>query len=1055
MTVAPQLGTLPLTAAQQGLLVVHRTVPVPHLYNVVAELELDPALAPESVAAALTAVLAVQPALRLAVQEGTAPHAELREVPADATPLRITSTAAADFDAQRETLLSELGDTAFDLAEAPLLRAVLLHTADHGKDHEQARAALLLCVHHLVFDGFSLRQFVRDFTRAVRGELDVDGLRAVRERALHKELAAQLAAAEDERVEQTAADIAERLRATPATVLYPRPGRATSTKFRGERRRIQLSADRSKALDDTCAALGVSPFVLFCAVYAAVLARHSANESVVFGSPVVARRTLGSFDLCGFFVNTLPLVVDVPWQQRFDTFAKETVQREADRVKAGAAVSFDRIVRHAEPDRSTNRNPLFSCMLAMQDATDGAPGEAVRRVREHGNGTAKFDLWLGVTPTPGGWLLELEHDRELLPAPVVDGLVDSLTGVLHRVVERPDAALCDLFDDASLAASRSTDGHWHPPSAPGLHGWLNATAARRTEAVAVEEDGRSVTYAALDALVRDAAAGLARRGVGPGTVVGLTTPTLVDTVVAMLALLARRAVFLPLDLSLPGERLAYMTGKADCRLVIGTGEVEGVEVVPLAQLAVPEGKFTPVDQAGDDDGVYVMFTSGSTGRPKGVLMSEGPLVNLTAWQIDALEMGEDTRFLQYAPLGFDVSFQEILPTLAAGGTVVSREPADRRDQPAVVARIGARKVTHVYLPVAALRPFARAAQDAGDDLPELRYVCVSGEQLLLDDGVRRFFAERPHLRLVNLYGPTETHAVTTHRLTGDAASWPVHVPIGHPLTGVHAHVLDTTGRLAPSGVPGELHLGGVCPARGYVDDPVRTAERFLPDSRGEQDGARMYRTGDQVLRDEHGALVFLGRDDDQVKIRGYRVELGELETAAAGHPGVRLAVAAVRGDGAQRHLVLFFIPEDGPAAGPDDVRRHVAAALPGYMVPTRVFAVASVPTTRNGKVDRSALLEDAERAIREEADADTGAVTATGDPLEAWLQDLWRQLLGRPDVPVDGSLLSYGAHSLNVMTARATIEERYGVQIPLLDFFRDPTVRAQAVMIDEAREGAR
>ncbi|MFD0312737.1 non-ribosomal peptide synthetase [Streptomyces flavalbus] len=1045
---------LPLTAAQQGLLMVHRTVDVPHLYNVVAELELDPRLGEADLDRALTEVLSVQPALRTAVRERPAPHAVLTD-PAGGAPLRGVTADAAEFEARRASVLAELGATAFDLTRAPLLRAVHLRAAD------DTRATLLLVVHHLVFDGFSLRQFVRDLRSAVRGTLDVATVRVARERALRRELEAQSAATDDASAERAAVELAERLRAVPATVLAPRPGRPTGTAFTGDRRAFPLSPELSKALDRLGADLGVSPFVLFSAAYAAVLARHSGNTPVVFGSPVMARRTLGSFDLCGFFVNTLPLVVDVRWEQGFDAFVRETVRAEADRVRGQAAVSFDRVVRHVQPDRTTDRNPVFSAMLAMQDGTDveDGPDAVVRAVREHGNGTAKFDLWLGVTPGPDGWLLELEHDRELLPEPFVSALADSLTDLLARVTERPGTPLAELFEDASLPESRADDGYGRPAPHTELRPWVRAALARRPDATAVEEDGRRVTYRELDALVRAAAAGLARRGTGPGTVVGLTTTTLVDTVVTVLATLERRAVFLPLDLSLPGERLAYMVERAGCRLVVGEDGpgLDAVDTVSPAELLAAEGTEAPDTAADLDDPVYIMFTSGSTGRPKGVLMGNGPLVNLTAWQLDALAMDEDTRFLQYAPLGFDVSFQEILPTLIAGGTLVSRDPADRRDLPAVLARVRERRVSHVYLPVAALRPFTRAAQDLGDALPDLRYVCVSGEQLLLDDGVRGFFADRPHLRLVNLYGPTETHAVTTHRLESDPKAWPTHVPIGRPITHVSAYVLDGTGHLAPPGVPGELYLGGDCPAHGYVNDAERTRERFLPDPRADRPGtARMYRTGDQVVRDEHGVLVFLGRDDDQVKIRGHRVELGELETAAASHPGVRLAVAAVHGTGGEdRHLQLFVVPEDGSAATPDEIRRHVAGAVPGYMVPARVLPVAAVPTTRNGKVDRTALLAEAERAVREEDASAAAAVTVADDPLLAWLQELWSGLLGRTGLPVDRSLFEYGAHSLNVLTARAAIEEAHGVQIPILDFFREPTLRAQAAWIDgQVREGS-
>ncbi|MFF3495273.1 amino acid adenylation domain-containing protein [Streptomyces sp. NPDC002795] len=1060
MTIAPQTPatstststvttTLPLTAAQKGLLVVHRTVPVPHLYNVVAELELDPDLSAATVGSALTAVLAVQPALRLAVREGADPCAVLHDVP-DEAPLRAVATDPAAYARRRDELLADLGETAFDLTRSPLLRAALLRCDDGS------RSTLLLVVHHLVFDGFSLRQLVRDLTAAVRQTLDVETVRAARERALHRELEAQLASAADERTERAAIALADRLRATPATVLGPRPNRPTSTAFTGARREIRLSARHSAELDALCARLGVSPFVLFTAAHAAVLARHSGNATVVIGSPVMARRTLGSFELCGFFVNTLPLIVDVPWDAPFDVFVKETVRAEADRAKANAAVPFDRIVRHVDPDRSTNRNPVFSCMLAPQDATDAEPGSVVRRVREHGNGTAKFDLWLGVTPGPDGWLLELESDRELLPHALADAVAASLTGLLARAVARPDRTVADLFVDSSPADSRAHDGFRRPLAQPDLYRVVQAAAADRPGRIAVEEGERGLTYAELDHLVTAAAQTLAGRGIGRGTVVGLTTTTLVDTVVAVLATLARGGVFLPLDLTLPAERLTYMTQKADCRLVVGQDPVDGIDLVTPAELVAGQHdmSYEPPAAIGPSDGVYIMFTSGSTGRPKGVLMNSGPLMNLTEWQLDALDMDEHTRFLQYAPLGFDVSFQEILPTLAAGGTLVSREPADRRDLPAVLERVRSHRVSHVYLPVAALPAFVRAVQDAGDQLPHLRQVCVSGEQLLLDDRAREFFDERPHLRLVNLYGPTETHAVTTHRLTADNGPWPSHVPIGRPITGVTAHVVDSTGHLAPRGVPGELYLGGECPALGYVNDPARTEERFLPDPYVDDPEARMYRTGDQVLRDESGALVFLGRDDDQVKIRGYRVELGELETAATTHPDVRRAVAVVHGTGHERRLALFFLPEDGSEADPEDVRRHVAGTLPGYMVPARVCPLDTVATTRNGKVDRALLADRAQQALREEADAHDTAPSTSDDPLIAALQRMWGSLLGlgESQVPIDRSLLAHGAHSLTVMAASAIIEEEHGVQIPILDFFQDPTIRAQAAWITALRE---
>jgi acyl-coenzyme A synthetase/AMP-(fatty) acid ligase len=416
-------------------------------------------------------------------------------------------------------------------------------------------------------------------------------------------------------------------------------------------------------------------------------------------------------------------------------------------------------------------------------------------------------------------------------------------------------------------------------------------------------------------------------------------------------------------------------------------------------------------------------------------------------------MGPHTRFLQYAPLGFDVSIQEIVPTLVAGGTVVSREPADRRDFPALVRRVAETRVTHIYLPVAALRPFVQTALTRKTLFPALRYVCVSGEQLMVDEEIRRFIDAHPHCVLVNLYGPTETHAVTTHRLAADDATWPAHVPIGLPLAGVAAYVVDVTGHLAPVGVPGELFLGGACPADGYVNDPERSAAGFVPDRFAGVYGAVMYRTGDLVMRDERGALVFLGRDDTQVKIRGYRIELGEIEAVANALPGVRQAVAAARGTGAERELVLFLLTEDGSPVDADGIRSLLGDHLPAYMVPARVLDIDAIPTNGSGKTDRDALVAMAQQRLAEQNGTAGAKSPAYADELERELAAIWTELLGVDGIPRDRPVLAYGAHSLNIFTALAQVQQRYGVAPPVVEFFRSPTIATLANLVRAGQDG--
>lgn len=1006
----------PLTESLLGLIVVQKAIPVRHLYNVLIELKLAPTVTAYSVKYALASLIEVQPALRLAFCDMQS--LLVSPVPVADLPLR-QLIAESSFELAVDNELDALAKTEFQLNQAPLLRGTHVITAD------RQRSSLLLVIHHTVFDGASIKPLIRDFCAALIGSLDARVLRPVREVALQRELTAQSRAENEAHVENAARTLGARLQEAPATVLYPRPGRPVTTSFSGQRNCIELNGELSAGIDRTLAALGVTPFTFFAGIFAATLGRHAGTPVVTFGVPLVARRTLASHDLCGFFVNTLPFIVQVPWQVGFDEYLRTTISTEVDQIKRSVAVPFSRVVRYCSPNRDGNRNPLFSAMLAMQDSTTVASDGPVQSVREHGTGTAKFDLWLGVTPTPNGWLLELEHDSALLPAEIADGIGVSIRGALNAAVRNPGIALADMFADSSLAETFRTDGYWREPAASDLYTWLRDSAVRHADRVAVEEGESVLTYRDLYQQVDEVAAGLHDRNVRVGDVVGLTTVTLMDTIVAMLAVMKLRAVFLPLDLNLPAERLSYMTDKACCRIAMGAGRA-GIPVFRLEDLRGEPNP--PIGKRTQEDGVYLMFTSGSTGEPKGVLMHNAALVNLTAWQLDALGIDEHSRFLQYAPLGFDVSFQEIVPTLVAGALVMSRGATDRRNFPSVVQHVSQAGVTHVYLPVAALRSFVHAAADF--DLPALSHICVSGEQLILDESIRAFFVRHSRVQLINLYGPTETHAVITHRLTAVDNSWPPYVPIGLPLTGVTAQVIDRTGHLAPRGVVGELFLGGRCPARGYINDPERTAERFVDDPYSP--GATRYRTGDHVMRNQYGQLVFLGRNDHQIKIRGFRIEPGEIEAVLLGHPAITEATVLAIGEGQNRRLVAYVVsgPDEQLAA---DLHAHLIVQLPDYMVPSAFVRLDVLPLTGNGKVDRKALpLPDDEAVVRQIYEAPEGEV-------EIRLASIWSELLGLERISREDNFFELGGHSLLGMQLISRVAD-LGAELPLGALFASPTL---------------
>lgn len=1039
-------GVLPITEQQQGLLVIDGWVPTPQIYNQLMQVDLDPALPSEVVAPALAALVGLQPALRQVFARLPEAYATLTPPPApDELPLEQVVVEPGGYRAAVDAAARRLGGLRFDLATGPAYRLAHIRASDGSA------SAIVFCAHHIVGDGVSMGPLIRDLGAALTGELGEAEIRAKsarREEALLQELRTQIRISGSADTTERARSWAERLREVPPLVLSPRPNRPAETDFSGARIAWTLSETETADLYRTCKRLGITPFVLLTAVYGTVLARHGGVSSVLVGSPFTARRRVASFDLCGFFVNTLPVTVEVDWTRTVDEHLGEVVRAAVGHCRANVDVSFNQLVAEVKQDRAGNRNPLFSCMLAMQDTFDDKPGGAIAGIREPGNDTAKFDLWLGATLIEGRWLLELEYDRTLLSAAVADGVLGSLRTALRRALADGSRTLADLFIDASAAVSLCTDGLGIESDAPTLAAWLADTARRTPGAVAIEAPQGQVTYAELASRAEDLADGLATRGVRAGDVVGLALDTLPDTVVAILATLHCGATYLPLDPSLPAERLASMVRRAGCAVVLGGAiDLPSDEPVTVAEVtAAADGSSRP--RGGDPQtAAYLMFTSGSSGLPKGVLMGNAPLLDLASWQHAALGHDERTRFLQYAPLGFDVSFQEILPTLIAGGTVVSRDPVDRRDFPALARHIADKAVTHAFLPVAALRPFTQAASAGGVDLPALRYLCVSGEQLLVDDGIRAFFRAHPRCVLVNLYGPTETNAATTSRLTAGDEEWPAHVPIGVPLRGVAAYVVDDSGHLAPVGVQGELYLGGGCPADGYLGDTERTAASFLPDRFDGTPGARMYRTGDLVVRDERGILTFLGRRDNQVKVRGYRVELGEIEAVATAVPGVRQAVAVARGAGADRELVLLLLPDLASATDHEDLRRRLTATLPSHMVPAWFFDVDDLQTSGTGKIDRVALAELAEKLVLERKVSPAAPPSAYADELESEMAGLWAKVLDVDGIERDRSLLEYGAHSLNVFAAFAEIDQHYGTTITMSDFFRRPTVAALAELV--------
>ena len=581
---------------------------------------------------------------------------------------------------------------------------------------------------------------------------------------------------------------------------------------------------------------------------------------------------------------------------------------------------------------------------------------------------------------------------------------------------------------------------------PQLSHWLRAAASRAAQACAVHTAGEQLSYAQLHAATVALAAELRAKGFVAGDRIGIAATRSTQTIVAILATIEAGLGYVPLDLSYPPDRLQAMLEDATPRAVLG-------EPRALAQLGAAVGRFPtlqdpapadrPAPHAATPELAYVLFTSGSTGRPKGVAMEALPLRHLIAWHARHPRLGQVARVLQFAPLSFDVHFQEIFSTLACVGTLVLLPEAQRRDPALLHAALIENRVERIFVPYVALQMIADAARETVPH--DLRDVISAGEQLQVTPAIRSLFLRLPGAELHNHYGPTESHVVTAHELRGDAAAWPEIPPIGCALPHVQLALHNAQSDSTDSTSTGELLLGGETLASGYLGRPELTAERFRTDFVGLQ--GRWYVSGDLIRRDANGVCTYLGRADQQLKVDGFRIEPGEIELAMMAHDAVKDAVVTAPDlPGIGRQLVAHIVMRDARAADAGalitQLRAHLRGCLPEYMVPVRFVTLERLPTTPSGKIDRKALPLP---ALESMSPASTEPLVVT--------RMLWQELLGLPQIGDDQNLFDLGARSLLVMRFVTRLKDLGIKGVSVADVYDRPTVAGIAAAMGGQPQG--
>ncbi|MFK0019126.1 amino acid adenylation domain-containing protein [Streptomyces sp. NPDC090798] len=583
--------------------------------------------------------------------------------------------------------------------------------------------------------------------------------------------------------------------------------------------------------------------------------------------------------------------------------------------------------------------------------------------------------------------------------------------------------------------------------------------ARTPDAAAVLAGETGLSYDELNTRANRLAHLMIRRGIGPERYVAVRLPRSADLIVTFLAVLKTGAAYLPIDPAYPAERIRYILTDAQPALVVTNGS--GGPLPAALDVLLLDGADTvrelsreaATDPADSDrtapllpeTSSYVIYTSGSTGRPKGVVMTAVALRNLLVWNASAVAVRPGARVAQFSAISFDASEHEILSALFNGKTVCVPDDETRLDPSALARWLDRHDVDELFAPDLVVGAVCEAAMEQGLALGSLRHVMQAGEALRLTDGVRAFHTRYSHVRLHNHYGPSETHVVTGYTLPDRVPDWPATAtaPIGPPIWNTRAYVLDRHLNPVPPGVSGELYLAGTCLARGYLNRPDLTAERFVADPFGPA-GARMYRSGDLVRWLPDGALDFLGRADDQVKLRGFRIELGEVESVLTRHPQVGAAAVIVREDRpGDRRLVAYAAPLAGGSLPPaTELRRHLSAALPDYMVPAAFVSLGVLPLTINGKLDRRALPAPTYDGVLSAA--------APRNARETTLCKAFADILGLPDVGIDDSFFELGGHSLLATRLVNKVRSLLGTELTIQTLFESPTVAGLAERLQDA-----
>ncbi|WP_336826955.1 amino acid adenylation domain-containing protein [Pseudomonas paracarnis] len=1043
---AGRVQPLPLSYAQERQWFLWQLEPHSAAYHIPSALRLKGQLDLAALQRSFDSLLARHESLRTHIRQDHDGAVQVIE-----PPMSLPITQADADEAQLNARVQALIAQPFDLQEGPLLRVTLLRLA--ADEH-----VLVLVQHHIVSDGWSMQLVVEELVQLYAGYSQGQDVQLPALPIQYADYAVWQRSWMDAGEKQRQLAYWRELLGGEQSVLelpfdHQRPAVQS---HRGARLAFELTPELTQGLKALAQQQGVTLFMLLLASFQTLLHRYSGQEEIRVGVPIANRNRSETERLIGFFVNTQVLKADVHGQMSVEQLLQHVRQRALE-AQAHQDLPFEQLVEALQPERSLSHNPLFQVMFNHQTDVGQAqvqhqlPGLRVEGL-DWDSKTAHFDLDLDIQESTEGIWATLGYAQDLFEASTVQRMARHWQNLLQGMVANPrqqlsQLSLLDATEQQQILQlwNRTESGF----SAERLVHELVGDRARETpDAVAVKFDAQTLTYGELDRQANRLAHALIARGVGPEVRVAIAMPRSAEIMVAFLAVMKAGGVYVPLDIEYPRDRLLYMMQDSRSKLLLTHSAVQhrlpipdGLDILAVDQVqAWSDYSDTAPDVALDGDNLaYVIYTSGSTGLPKGVAVSHGPLVAHIIATGERYETSPADCELHFMSFAFDGSHEGWMHPLINGASVLIRDDSLWLPE-YTYEQMHRHNVTMAVFPPVYLQQLAEHAERDGNP-PAVRVYCFGGDAVAQASYDLAWRALKPKY-LFNGYGPTET--VVTPLLwkarKGDPCG-AVYAPIGTLLGNRSGYVLDAQLNLQPIGVAGELYLGGEGVARGYLERPALTAERFVPDPFGKP-GSRVYRSGDLTRGRPDGVVDYLGRVDHQVKIRGFRIELGEIEARLREQASVGETVVVAQEGPTGKQLVAYVVPLDptllddavAQSTGRETLRRALKTRLPDYMVPTHLMFLERMPLTPNGKLDRKGLpLPDVSQMQQ--------VYVAPESELEQQVAAIWAQILGVERVGLADHFFESGGHSLLAMQVISRLRQLLGREVPLRTMFEQPRLQ--------------